>query len=82
MIANTSTINIFENQNKVYSDETTNFHTEIPEAGLDTILKKDENYYLQVFLEECTYTEKEKKVIRCITDNLRFSSDFDESDED
>ena len=34
------------------------------------VLKKDENYYPQVFLKECKYTEKEKKVIRHITDDL------------
>ena len=34
-------------------------------------VKKDENYYLQVFLKECKYIEK--KVIRYINDNL---SDF------
>ena len=41
--------------------------------------KKNDNYYLQVFLKECKYIEK--KVVRHIHDNL---SDFyyssDESD--
>ena len=39
-------------------------------------LKKDNNYYLQVFLKGCKYIEK--KVIRHINDNL---SDFPYSDE-
>ena len=39
-------------------------------------LKKDDNYYLQVFLKGCKYIEK--KVIRHINDNL---SDFPYSDE-
>ena len=43
---------------------------------LDSALKKDENYYPQVFLKECKYIEK--KVVRHINDN---SSDFSYSDE-
>ena len=43
--------------------------------SLDSALKKDENYYLQVFLKECKYIEK--KVIRHINDKL---SDFSSSD--
>ena len=36
-----------------------------------------------VFLQECKYIEKEKKVIRYITNDLIFSSDdSDESDEE
>ena len=41
---------------------------------LDSALKKDDNYYPQVFLKECKYIEK--KVIRHINDNL---SDFSSS---
>ena len=41
----------------------------------DFVLKKDENYYPQVFLRECKYIEKEKKAIKYITDDLRLSSD-------
>ena len=41
--------------------------------------QKNENYYLQVFLKECIYIEKEEKVIRFIIDNLESSSD--DSDE-
>ena len=44
-----------------------------------TALKKDENYYLQVFLKECKYIEK--KVIRHIDNNLSKFSSSDESDE-
>ena len=44
------------------------------------VLKKDENYYLQVFLKEYKHTEKEKKnVIRYIIDDLVNSSDSDNS---
>ena len=53
-------------------------HTCLAVISLDYALKKDENYYSQVFLKECKYIEK--KVIRHINDNL---SDFsDESDEE
>ena len=44
--------------------------------SLDSALKKDDNYYPQVFLKECEYIEK-----RHINDNLSdFSSSSDESD--
>ena len=43
---------------------------------MDSALKKNENYYLQGFLKECKYIEKE--VIRYINNNL---SDFFSSDE-
>ena len=67
---------------KSYADEVTDFydkkipkvdsnHTCLPVISLDSAVKKDENYYPQVFLKECKYIEK--KVIRLINDNL---SDF------
>ena len=54
--------NYFGNHNKTYSDEATDFHDkEIPETGsnhiclaaitIDSALKKDDNYYSQVFLK-------------------------------
>ena len=46
--------------------------------SLDSALKKDENYYLQVFLKECKHIEK--KVIMHINDNLSDFSSSDESD--
>ena len=36
------------------------------------------NTYPQVFLIECKYIEKEKKMIRYITDDLQISSDSEE----
>ena len=56
---------------KSYEDETTDFHgKEIAKAGsnhtclavitIDSALEKGENYYSQVFLKECKYTEEEK----------------------
>ena len=46
---------------------------------MDSALKKDENYYLQVFLKEFKYIEK--KVIRHINNNLSDFSSSDESDD-
>ena len=40
---------------------------------LDSALKKNGNYYPQVFLKECKYIEK--KVVRDIIDDLESSSD-------
>ena len=50
--------------------------------SLHSALKKEENYYMQVFLKECKYIEK--KVVRYISDNLSdiSSSDEPESDEE
>ena len=47
---------------------------------MDSALKKDERYYLQVFIKQCKYIEK--IVIRNIHDNLSDFSSFDESDGD
>ena len=69
---------------KSYSDEAADFHNkEIPKAGsdctclavitIDSVLKKDENHYVQVFLKEFKYIEKE--VIRHIIGDLEISSD-------
>ena len=55
-----------------YSDETTDFHSrEIPKTGsdficwlvvlIDSVLKRDENYYPQVFLKESKHIQKEKR---------------------
>ena len=50
-------------------------HTCSAFISLDSALKKDENYYLQVFPKECKYNKQ--KVTRCIIQNI-FSSDLDE----
>ena len=80
---------------KSYGDATTekekkNHDKEIPEVVsncvclavilIDFVLKKEKNYYPQAFLKECKHIEKEKKVIRYITDDLNNSSD--DSDEE
>ena len=64
---------------KSHNDEVTGFcdkqipkvdsnHTCLAVISLNSALKKDDNYYLQVFLKECKCIEK--KVIRHINDNL------------
>ena len=66
----------------------TNFHNnEISKEGseficesvilLDSVYKKDKNYYPQVLLEECKYVVKERKksIKRFINDNIEISSD-------
>ena len=58
-------------------------HTCLAVTSLDTALRKDENYYPQVFLKECKYIEK--KVVRHINDifsNFSSSDESDESDEE
>ena len=56
-------------------------HTCLVVISLGSVLKKYENYYPQVFLKECKYTEK--KVIRHIIGNIEsFFDDFDDSDEE
>ena len=64
---------------KSHGDEVTDFYDkEIPKVelnhtclaviSLDNALKKDVNYYLQVFLKECKFIEK--KVIRHISEDI------------
>ena len=43
-------------------------HACLEVISLDSALKKDENYYPQVFLNDCKYIEK--KVIWHINDNM------------
>ena len=78
--------NFLKTKIRSYGDEFTDFYdkeilkidsnyTYLAVISLDTALKKDENYYPQVFLKEYKYIKK--KVIRHINDNL---SDFSSSD--
>ena len=45
---------------------------------LDSIVKTVKNYYPQVFLEECKYVIKEKKINKYIIDGVEISSDSHE----
>ena len=56
-------------------------HTCLAIINLDSALKKNDNYYPQVFLKECK--DIAKKVVWHIHENLNdFSSDYDDSDEE
>ena len=84
--------NYLKTKIKSHGDEVTDFydkkipkldsnHTCLAVISLDSALKKDDNYYPQVFLKECKYIEK--KVVRHIHDNLSdFSYSSDELDEE
>ena len=71
----------------------TNFHNnEIPEEDseciwllvilIDSAFRTDKKYYPQVFLEECKYVIKEKKIPKYIIDNAEISSDSDRDNSD
>ena len=45
-------------------------HTYLPVISLDSALKKDDNYYLQMFLKECKYIKK--KIFRHFTQDRDF----------
>ena len=47
---------------------------------LHSVYKEDNNYYPLVFLKECKYIVKEKKIYNYITDDVEISSDSDEED--
>ena len=53
-------------------------HTCLAVIMINSVFKKDGNYYPQVFLKKCKYNEK--KVVRHIIDNLEVY--FDDSDEE
>ena len=48
----------------------------------DSIFKTSKNYYPRVFLEECQYVIKGKKIHNYITDYAEISSDEGNSDEE
>lgn len=37
---------------------------------IQLVFKNDKKYYTQVFLKECKYNEKEKLIIKYVTDDL------------
>ena len=44
---------------------------------IDSVFRTGKNYYPQVFLEECKYVVKEKKIPKYIIDDIEISSDSD-----
>ena len=70
--ANPSISKNFENKNRFYGDEATDFHSrKIPEIAtyyicwlvmlINSVVKMNENYYLQMFSKEYKYIEKETR---------------------
>ena len=70
-----------------------NFHNnKIPKEGcqliwlsvilIDSVFRAGKNYYPQLFLEECKYVIKEKKMLEYITGDIEISSDSDREDSD
>ena len=55
-------------------------HTCLAVINLDSALKKNDNYYLQVLLKKSKYIEI--KVVRHIYDNLSYSSSSNEIGEE
>ena len=47
---------------------------------LDSVYEKGNKYYSQVFLEDCTYVVKKKKIHNQIIDYVEISSDSNEED--
>ena len=79
---------------KIYNDEVyTNFqYNKIPKDNeycaclsvilLDSIfVNSNKEYYPQIFLEECKYAIKDRKVVNTINKDLELSDSNDESDE-
>ena len=51
-------------------------------SNFDCVFRTGKNYYLQVFLEECKYVVKEKKIFNYIIDNTDISSDSSRENSD
>ena len=49
----------------------------LPVLLIDSVFRTGSNYYPQVFLVECKYVVKEKKMSEYIIDNIKISSDSD-----
>ena len=49
---------------------------------INFVFRTGKNYYPQVFLEECQYVVKEKKIPKYIIDDIEISSDSDRENSD
>ena len=49
---------------------------------IDSVFKACKNYYPQMFLEECKYVVKEKKIPEYIIDDIEFFFDSDKENSD
>ena len=48
----------------------------------NSVFRTGNSYFPQVFLEQCKYVVKEKKMFEYINDNIEISSDREDSDEE
>ena len=80
---------------KIYNDKVyTNFqHNKIPKDNeycaclsvilLDSIfVNSNKEYYPQIFLEECKYAIKDRKIVNTINEDLKLSESNDESNDE
>ena len=54
----------------------------IPAVDIDSVLKIDKKLYPQVYLEQCNYKLKKKKIVNCINDEIideNSDSDIDDA---
>ena len=49
---------------------------------INSVFRTGNNYYPQVFLEECKYVVKEKKISKYIIDDIEISSNFERENSD
>ena len=49
---------------------------------INSVFRTGNNYYLRVFLEECKYVVKEKKISKYIIDDIEIFSDSDRENSD
>ena len=54
----------------------------LPVILIHSVFRTDKNCYPEVFLEECRYITKEKKIPKYIIDNIAISSDSDQENSD
>ena len=80
---------------KIFNDTVyTNFqHNKIPKDNeycaclsaifLDSIfVNSNKEYYPQIFLEECKYATKDRKIVNAINEDLKLNESDDESDDE
>ena len=48
---------------------------------IGSVYRTGKNYYPQVFLEECKYVAKEKKIPEYISDDINISSDYSDRED-
>ena len=66
--------------NKIPKDD--EYYASLSVILLDSIfVNSDKKYYLQIFLEECTFTMENKKILNTINEDLELRKSDDESDE-